>query len=97
MRNTDRDLEKLRFLLRHLIAESGRTQAEIERRCGWGSGALSQMLNGRKSLKMEAVLTLLNVLGVEPGRFFARLFGTGNAVNAYRFIEGAPSGSDEVN
>lgn len=98
MRKTDRDLEKLRFLLRHLIAESGWTQTEIQRRCGWGGGALSQMLNGRKSLKMEAVLTLLGVLGVEPGRFFAQLFGTGSAVNAYRFIEGAasPSGSEEV-
>jgi len=98
MRNTDRDLEKLRFLLRHLIAESGWTQTEIQRRCGWGSGALSQMLNGRKSLRVDAVLSLLDVLDVDPGRFFARLWGTGNAVNAYRFIDGATarSGSEEI-
>jgi len=98
MRNTDRDLEKLRFLLRHLIAERGKTQAEIQRLCGWGGGALSQMLNGRKSLKVEALLTLLGALDVDPGRFFAQLYGTGGTVNAYRFIDGAAARSrSEVN
>jgi len=96
MRNTDRDLEKLRFLLRQRIAESGRTQTEIQHQCGWSGEALRQMLDGRMSLRIEAVLTLLNVLGVDPGRFFAQLFGAGNALNPDRPVEGAP-GSEEVN
>ncbi len=74
MQDVDRDLEKLRLLLRKKIEESGLTQTEIQRRCGWDHGSLSKMLISSKTMKVGMVLTLLDVLGVEPGRFFGQLY-----------------------
>jgi transcriptional regulator with XRE-family HTH domain len=98
MRNVDRDLDRIRYLLRRMIVNSGLTQTEIQTRCSWGRGSLSQMLSGRKTLKVEAVLIVLDVLGIEPRHFFAQLYGSGtSSANAYRYIDAVKprSGGDE--
>ena len=89
MRDIHRDLEKMRFLLRQKITYSDFTQREVDLQCGWSPGSLSQLLQGRKALRVESVLQVLDVLGIEPGRFYAELYGSDGPANAYRFLDGA--------
>ena len=41
---------------------------------GWGRSYISQLLTKQKSLRIEQVLLILDVIGVDPGDFFAELY-----------------------
>ena len=47
------------------------------RRARLGRSYISQLLTKQKSLRVEQVLLILNVIGVEPRRFFAELYVDG--------------------
>ena len=70
----ERELEKVLTLLRNKIRERGFTQLEVQEALGWGRSYISQLLTKQKSLRIEQVLLILNVIGVEPGEFFGELY-----------------------
>ena len=101
MRTTDRELDRVLTLLRNKIRERGFTQLEVQEALGWGRSYISQLLTKQKSLRIEQVLLILNVVGVDPGDFFSELYhfptadGRGGARRYPRYSRGAAGGSDE--
>ena len=41
---------------------------------GWGRSYISQLLTKQKSLRVEQVLLILSVIGIDPKDFFAELY-----------------------
>lgn len=62
-------------LLRELIVQSGAPPEALEKRLGWESGHLFELLEGRLRLSFEDVLEILPLLGTTPTDFFAWLYG----------------------
>ena len=71
MRTIERELDRVLTLLRNKIRERGFTQLEVQEALGWGRSYISQLLTKQKSLRIEQVLLILNVVGVDPGEFFS--------------------------
>ncbi len=74
MRTIERELDRVLTLLRNKIRERGFTQLEVQEALGWGRSYISQLLTKQKSLRIEQVLLILNVIGVDPGAFFGDLY-----------------------
>ena len=74
IRTTDRELDRVLTLLRNKIRERGFTQLEVQEALGWGRSYISQLLTKQKSLRIEQVLLILNVIGIDPGDFFGELY-----------------------
>ncbi len=77
MRIVDRDLDRILVLLRNRIRERGFTQLEVQEHLGWGRSYISQLVNRQKSLRVEHVLLILNVLDVKPEDFWAEIYQFG--------------------
>lgn len=77
----DRDeaVDKIREELNRLIHDSGETQRTVERRNGFKTGYLSQVLHGHITLTARHVVGILFALDEPPASFFARLFEPGPA------------------
>ena len=82
MRDTARQLDRVLTLLRNKIRERGFTQLEVQEALGWGRSYISQLLTKQKSLRVEQVLLILNVISVSPADFYAELFGAEGAGSA---------------
>ena len=74
MREVERQLDRILTLLRNKIRQRGFTQLEVQEVLGWGRSYISQLLTKQKSLRVEQVLLILNVIGVDPAAFFAELY-----------------------
>ena len=74
MREVERQLDRILTLLRNKIRQRGFTQREVQEVLGWGRSYISQLLTKQKSLRVEQVLLILNVIGVDPADFFAELY-----------------------
>ncbi|MEM1204736.1 MAG: helix-turn-helix transcriptional regulator [Acidobacteriota bacterium] len=61
-------------LLRNKIREQGFTQLEVQDALSWGRSYISQLLTKQKSLRVEQVLKILNVIAINPADFFAELY-----------------------
>lgn len=70
-----REVDRFLTLLRNKIRERGFTQLEVQETLGWGRSYISQLLTRQKNLRVEQVLLILNVIGVEPAEFFRELYG----------------------
>ena len=70
----ERELDRVLTLLRNKIRERGFTQLEVQEALGWGRSYISQLLTKQKSLRIEQILLILNVIGVEPGELFGELY-----------------------
>jgi transcriptional regulator with XRE-family HTH domain len=70
----DADVDRVLTLLRNKIRERGFTQLEVQDLLGWGRSYISQLLTKQKALRLEQVLSILGVVGVDPGDFFAELY-----------------------
>ena len=57
--------------LRYLIELRGKSVAQVEKELGRSRGFLGDALRGGKRLPVETLLEVLEVLGVEPERFFS--------------------------
>jgi transcriptional regulator with XRE-family HTH domain len=68
------ELDRVLTLLRNRIRERGFTQLEVQKQLGWGRSYISQLLTKQKALRVEQVLLILQVVGADPGGFFAELF-----------------------
>ena len=74
MITVERQLDRVLTLLRNRIRERGFTQLEVQEALGWGRSYISQLLTKQKSLRIEQVLLILNVIGVDPSDFFGELY-----------------------
>jgi transcriptional regulator with XRE-family HTH domain len=61
-------------LLKRVVKSLGPTRQQLERQIGMSSGWASKVLNGEIELRVRHILTVLEVCGVEPWRFFAAAF-----------------------
>lgn len=66
----DREVVRLRELLRNAIRLSGVTNRAIERHLGMSQGSLSRLLAGGIELKVKHILEIVEILGLPPGEFF---------------------------
>jgi transcriptional regulator with XRE-family HTH domain len=70
-----KEIRRWSWRLRDLMREAGRTQRSVELEAGWGKGYLTQVLGeGRPALKVEHVVTILDLLGVSLEDFFSGLY-----------------------
>ncbi len=74
MLQVDSELDRYLTLLRNKIRERGYTQLEVQEVLSWGRSYISQILTRQKNLRVDQVLLILNVIGVEPREFFADLY-----------------------
>ena len=70
----DKEVDRILTLLWNKIRERGFTQLEVQEKLGWGRSYISQLLTKQKSLRVEQVLMILEVIKVEPGDFYRELF-----------------------
>ena len=77
MKQVDREIDRYLALLRAKIRDQGLTQRDIQQALGWGRSYISQILNRQKGLRLEQLLLMLNVIGVDPVAFFDELYDLG--------------------
>ncbi len=74
MRQVDREVDRYLTLLSDKVRGRGFTQLEVQEALGWGRSYISQLVTKQKSLRLDQVLLILSVIGVEPAEFFAELY-----------------------
>ncbi len=74
MLNVERDLDRVLNRLRNAIRERGFTQLEVQETLGWGRSYISQILTKQKTLRIEQVLMILNVIDVKPEVFWDEIY-----------------------
>ena len=85
----DEEVNRVLTLLRNKIRERGFTQLQVQEALSWGRSYISQLLTKQKSLRVEQVLLILGVIGVDPAEFFAELYFVPRA-GAFRQTDGKP-------
>ena len=68
------ELDRYLTVIRNKIRERGFTQLEVQETLGWGRSYISQLLTKQKTLKVEQVLLILHVIGVDSAEFFGELY-----------------------
>ncbi len=79
MRKIDRELDRILALLRARIRERGFTQMEVQEVLGWGRSYISQLLTGQKTLRLEQILQILNVINIDPADFWGEIYQFGKS------------------
>ncbi len=74
MLTVEPEVDRYLTLLRNKIRERGFTQLEVQETLGWGRSYISQLLTKQKALRVEQVLLVLNVVGIDPREFFQELY-----------------------
>ena len=77
--------------LRYLIELRGKSVAQVEKELGRSRGFLGDALRGGKRLPIETILEVLDLLRVDPARFFA-----GATADERRWTYGADRPAAEV-
>ncbi|MEM9553924.1 MAG: helix-turn-helix transcriptional regulator [Acidobacteriota bacterium] len=67
-------MDRILTLLRNKIREQGYTQLDVQAELGWGRSYISQLLTKQKALRVEQVLLILDVIGVQPADFYSELY-----------------------
>jgi transcriptional regulator with XRE-family HTH domain len=88
MTTVEPEVDRFLTLLRNKIRERGFTQLDVQQALGWGRSYISQLLTRQKALRVEQVLLILDVIGIEPVEFFQELYAT-------PFYAGAPKDAEE--
>ena len=76
MHEVERLVDRALMLLQQKIRGRGFTQLDIQQTLGWGRSYISQLVTKQKALRVEQVLLILQVIGVEPAEYFSELFQT---------------------
>ncbi|MEM7351615.1 MAG: helix-turn-helix transcriptional regulator [Acidobacteriota bacterium] len=84
MRIVEKEVDQVLTLLRNKIRERGFTQLQVQEALSWGRSYISQLLTKQKSLRVEQVLLILDVIGVDPAEFFAELYHYPRAAEGFR-------------
>lgn len=79
MATVEREIDRVLSLLRNKMRERGYTQLEVQKCLNWGRSYISQILTKQKALRLEQVLLILGVIGVDPGEFFEELYTSASA------------------
>ncbi len=82
MEQVDVEVDRYLTLLRNKIRQQGFTQLEVQRTLRWGTSYISQLLTKQKGLRLDQVVQILRVIGVEPVEFFRELYWWGEAPGA---------------
>ncbi len=90
----DSEVNRYLTLLRDKIREHGFTQLEVQETLGWGRSYISQLLTRQKNLRVEQVLLILSVIGIDPTDFFAELYTYGSPYPSRRTP--APTSSEST-
>jgi hypothetical protein len=69
------DLRRYLDVLREIIGHWDGSKRAIERRLGWASGRLTKLLSGQNELRVESLLEILAVIGVDPMDFYQTVHG----------------------
>ncbi len=67
-------VRKFHTLLEKKIRERGYEESDVEESLDWETGTLRQLLTGEQELKVEQMLEILAVIGVDPKAYFAELY-----------------------
>ena len=70
----DHEIDRTLDLLRFKMQERGFTQLTVQDRLGWGRSYISQLFTKQKGLRVDQVLRILDVIGVEPAEFYVELY-----------------------
>lgn len=68
-------VDRILAALKSSIQDQGFTQREVQEALGWGRTYLSQLFRRQKVLRIDQVVSVLHVIGIHPGVFFAEVFG----------------------
>ena len=71
----DREVDRFLTLLGNMIRKQRFTQLRIQKALGWGKSYISQLITKQKALRLQQMLSILEVIGVDPAEFFAELYG----------------------
>ncbi len=74
MKQADQEIERCLNLLRTKLKDQAFTQDEVQDAMSWGDSYVSQLLTKQKKLRVDQVLSILFVIGVEPREFYAELY-----------------------
>ena len=74
MADVNREIDLILTLLRNKIRERGFTQLEVQAALGWGRSYISQLFTKAKTLRVDQILLMLNVIGVHPAEFYGELY-----------------------
>lgn len=91
MINIEKEVDRILTLLRNKIRERDFTQLDVQDKLEWGRSYISQLLTKQKSLRVEQVLAILDVISIDPSDFFAELYRWGTPEAAGAQSGGAPS------
>lgn len=82
--DVQKDIERALTLLRNKIRERGFTQLEVQAELEWGRSYISQLLTKQKGLRVDQILRILNVIGVDPADFYSELYHLGTSEGTVR-------------
>jgi hypothetical protein len=66
--------ERIISLLRNAIRLSNHTLRDVERQLSWRVGTITRLFRSGPGLKIEHLLSILKVIRLSPGRFFAAAY-----------------------
>ncbi len=92
MLTVEPEVDRYLTLLRNKIRERGFTQLQVQENLGWGRSYISQLLTKQKALRVEQVLLVLDVVGIDPREFFQELY----AMPLYPGAQPVPDSEDDV-
>jgi transcriptional regulator with XRE-family HTH domain len=69
--NDNSRMDRVRRLLELFVREAGLPYAEVTQRLGWTPGTVSRLFGGKRELRVEQLLAILDVLGISASRFFS--------------------------
>lgn len=64
-------MERVTRILGAVLREAGLTNQAVEKHLGWSSGTLSRLFAGERGLRVRQLLSILEVAGIPPSRFFS--------------------------
>ena len=73
-KRVDAHVRRILSRLRTVISDQGFTQLEVQDQLEWGRSYISQLLTGQKSIRVDVMLLILDVVEVKPAEFFAEVF-----------------------
>ncbi len=74
MQQADPEVDRYLTLLENKMRQQKFTQQDVQDALSWGRSYVSQLKTKQKKLRVEQLLMILQVIGVEPREFFAELY-----------------------
>ncbi len=81
MKQADEEVVRYLSLLENKMRQRKYTQQDVQQALSWGRSYVSQLVTKQKKLRVEQVLMILQVIGVEPREFYAELYDLEQGLN----------------